>query len=433
MRSDRSTPPPSGVQRYQNSFGKENVAPDAEDMKLDSLMWIASCTKPLTAISILQLVERSRVALDEPLDKILPEFAPPVPVVTVSESGELVTTSTDKPLTLRILLTHTSGLAYGHPGTPVDAWRKSLPESSDFHPSKIGKREIGVDYRQPLIFLPGEPGKWKYGPSIDWVGKVVERVNGEGLSLGDYMAKYIFGPLEMTSTTFRPVQDPRYKDRLFARSKRLADGSLVVDPMEQHAHLEPVDEMGGGGLYSTVRDYIKVLESLLLDDGKLLPSHRVEELFTAQLPESPELQKRLAANDDAIALTFDTEVEGTDHVRWSWSLCGLSVLNDVPEKCTAGTGLWSGLANLYWVRDVTAHAHNNPMSLENSQSANSSYKSGWTGNGARLASGAARSFPLAMFVPSVCTRSFRKQSSSRHPPRHSARRPMRRLGGFVFP
>ncbi len=108
-------------------------------------------------------------------------------------------------------------------------------------------------------------------------------------------------------------------------------------------HIAPVDDTGGGGLYSTPRDYIKVLESLLLDDGKVLPSHRVDELLAAQLPESPELQRRLAKNDDAIGATFETVVEGTDHVQWSFSLCGLAALNSVPERSEAGTD-WQGPA-----------------------------------------------------------------------------------------
>ncbi len=318
-------------------------------MTLDSLLWIASCTKLVCAISVLQLVERGLVTLDQPLSDILPEFKPPIPLATFNDAKELVMSSTDKPLTLRTLLSHSSGLVYAYPHTEVYAWKQTLPESSPHHPSKVGARNITTDYLQPLVFEPGAPGRWQYGPGIDWVGKVVERVNPEGLRLGQYMAKYVFGPLGMADTTFRPLGDPKFKDRLFARSYRNEDGSLTIDPMETHPHIEPVDDSGGGGLFSTASNYIKVLESLLLDDGKLLPSHKVEELFSPQLPESPMLQQKLAANNDAKMLSFETEVEGTDHVRWSFSLCGLSALNGVSGKSEEGLALWSGLANCFWV------------------------------------------------------------------------------------
>ncbi|KAH8898078.1 beta-lactamase [Thozetella sp. PMI_491] len=336
------------VHRYTHSFGKENVAPDAKDMTLDSLLWIASCTKLVTAISCLQVVEKGLVTLDQPLSEILPEFKPPIPVVDFNDANELVMSSTDKPLTLRALLSHSSGLSYAHPWTSLYAWRQTLPESSPYHQSKVGKKDITIDYLHPLIFEPGAPGRWQYGPGIDWAGKVVERVNPEGLTLGQYMAKYVFAAVGIDDATFRPLHDPKFKDRVITRSLRHEDGSLTVDPMELYPHIEPVDDTGGGGLYSTARQHIKILESLLLDDGKLLPSHRVEELFTPQLPESPNLQKRLAENDDANAHTLETEIEGTDHVRWNFSLCGLSALNSVPARSEAGTGLWSGLLNCYW-------------------------------------------------------------------------------------
>lgn len=303
------------------------------------------------AISALQLVEKRLLALDEPLNHILPEYAPPIPLASLSPAGELVMSTTDEPLTLRRLLSHSSGFSYECDGNEVATWRKALPETSSLHPSRLHKqgKEVTVDYKIPLIFSPGTLGGWSYGPSIDWVGKVVERVNPEGLTLGKYMAKNIFEPLRMTSTTFRPLRDPKLAGRLFPFCLRLDNGNLGIDPMENYPHIEPLDELGGAGLYSTAGDYIKVLESLLLDDGKLLLSETVDELLQPQLFECPKLQTVLAQCNDGIALKFETEYEGTDKVRWSYSLCGLTALNGVPGKCEEGTNLWSGVANTYWV------------------------------------------------------------------------------------
>ncbi|KAJ9143001.1 Beta-lactamase [Pleurostoma richardsiae] len=343
-----------GVKHYSSAFGRESLKADSEPMKLDSLLWIASCTKLLTAISVLQLVQRGLITLNEPLSTVLPEYATPIEVlIPPSDSdGPPTVTTTEEPLTLRRLLTHTSGLCYEWGQSLVRGWRVSLPEDSPYHPSKLSKNgPITLNYRYPLIFPPGAPGKWEYGTSIDWAGKVVERVNGEGLTLGSYMAKYIWEPLGMRSTTFRPLRDSEFTKRLIQRTMRLEDGELAPDPMETFGHVDPHDEGGGGGLYSTAEDYIKVIESLLLDDGKLLPSKLVSELCWPQLPPSPELQARLARNDDPVVLVKESGVRDVADVKWSFSLGGQVALDPIPNKCGPGTMIWSGLPNCFWWLD----------------------------------------------------------------------------------
>lgn len=306
----------------------------------------------LTAISALQLVERGHIGLDQPLSSVLTEFNPPIPIVSPSTEGEgsPVVTSTAKPLTLRHLLTHTSGIGYEHEGAILDQWRQTLPESSPQHKSKIPRnRTITLDYFYPLLFQPGTLGKWEYGAGLDWTGQVIERVNPEGLTLGPYMEKYIWAPVGMKDSTFRPREDPRFSQRLVQRVERLESGGIASDPMERFPHIDPVNESGGGGLYSTSRDYIKVLESLLLDDGKLLSSEMINELFRPQLPDSPELQEKLASSNDAELLTMETSIIGPRNVKWNYSLGGLVAMDDIPGKGTAGITTWSGLPCCFWV------------------------------------------------------------------------------------
>jgi CubicO group peptidase (beta-lactamase class C family) len=343
-----------GVERYFYQFGKENALPDAAPFKQDSLLWLASCTKLMTAVAVMQQVEQGNVSLDQDLSPILPEFKPPIPVANFDSTGKLILTTTDQPLTLRILLTHTSGLAYEHGCPELKAWRQSLPESSPWHESKM-KHDgtIERDFLHPLIFPPGESGRWNYGPSIDWAGKVVERVNPDKLKLGAYLAKYVFKVLGMSDDmTFRPLDDPEKAKRLFARCRTHPDLSLTIDPMEEQPHKHRVDDQGGGGCYGTVRDYIKVLESIMLDDGKLLDSKSVAELLRPQLPEHPVLQAKLQRNDDAQWVCMESADEDSSKVRWSWSLCGEVALDGVPGKCEAGLNFWSGWANTYWVSEV---------------------------------------------------------------------------------
>lgn len=325
-------------------------------MSLDSLLWIASCTKLLTAISTLQLVERGLISLDQPLSSVLTEFKPPIPMVSpYAQAGGLpIVTSTDEPLTLRRLLTHTSGIGYEHAGAILEQWRQTLPESSAQHSSKIPRnRTITLDYLYPLLFQPGALGKWEYGAGVDWAGQVVERVNPEGLTLGPYMEKYIWGPLGMKDTTFRPRQNTKLAQKLIQRVERLDDGGIALDPMERFPHIDPVDESGGGGLYSTSRDYIKVLESLLLDDGRLLSSEMVSELFRPQLPDSPDLQEKLAFSNDAEVLTMETDIVGPHIVKWNYGLGGLVAMDNIPGKGKAGIMTWSGLPCCFWWVDRT--------------------------------------------------------------------------------
>ena len=340
-----------GVERYNFAYGKENVASDSRDFQTDSLMWLASCTKLLTAAAVMQMVESGAVSLNQDLSTVLPEFKPPIPIVSFGPDGKLVTTSADKPLTLRILLTHTSGMAYENSSPEVQAWRGSLPQSSLFYESKL-KRDGNIerDFVYPLIFPPGAPGRWNYGTSIDWAGKVVERVNKEKLSLGPYLEKHVFEPLGCSGDmTSRPLRDQARTKRLFARTRTHPDNTLSLDTMDEHPHRERVDESGGGGCYGTVQDYIHVLESLMLDDGRLLKSASVVELFRPQLPEHPLLQARLQRNDDAKWITMESADEDITKVRWNWSLCGQVAVDGVPGKCDAGLNVWSGWANTYWV------------------------------------------------------------------------------------
>jgi CubicO group peptidase (beta-lactamase class C family) len=315
--------------------------------------------KLVTAVCALQLVERGLITLDEPLSKLLPEYSPPMPLATLEPSSsstssngddKLVMATTSQPITLRHLLSHSSGLTYDT-NPAIAAWRTTLPPSHPNHPSQpmAKTRNVLTEYHYPLAFPPGTPGMWHYGVSLDWAGKLIERLSGQ--TLGAYMAEHIFDPLGMTTTTFRPVGDPRFSDRLFTRSFRNTDGSLSIDPMTRWGHhADPVDDLGGSGLYSTAGDYVKVVASLMLDDGKLLKKESVDELFKPQLQWTEGLQERLARNDDARAAVFETEKDGeTGYVRWNFSLAGLVVGNGVPGKFGEGTGLWSGLPNCYWV------------------------------------------------------------------------------------
>src|SRR6202012_4071704 len=142
-------------------------------------MWIASCTKLLASICALQCVERGQITLDEPVGKIVPEIANPK-IVKLDESAEggFTLTPAKTAITLRQLLTHTSGNAYEWGDPRLSAWRKAQPPVPQEQ-----KGKTAVTYNTPLLFEPGEG--WVYGGSLDWAGEIAGRLNN--MSLGDYM------------------------------------------------------------------------------------------------------------------------------------------------------------------------------------------------------------------------------------------------------
>jgi len=209
----------------------------------NSVFRIYSMTKALTAVSVMQLVEQGKVKLDDPLDKWLPEMEE-IPVL--KDDGTLVKST--KSITLRQLLTHTSGFAYF------------------FDNAKLAKFKKPADWKYkdyPRIFEPGE--SFYYGTSLDWVGKLVEKISGQ--SLEAYMEMHICQPLGMTRTFFT-VPDSLIKN--IVSFGQLKGDKFVNDTAWRNnkAELKPREFSGGGGLFSTVHDYGRFVQCIL-NDGKL--------------------------------------------------------------------------------------------------------------------------------------------------------------------
>src|SRR5215468_7514234 len=196
---------------YQGAFGVADVS-DARPLRLDSLFRIASMTKAITSSAAMQLVEQGRFALEDPVEKYLPEFAK----LSVFESFDGATGAyrlhpATRAVTVRHLFTHTSGLGYGF----------TSPIVRDFKPRAGEEYPVG-----PLVFEPGE--RWLYSTSTDWVGRLVEKVSG--LPLEEYFRRHIFTPLGMPDTSYFV---PKEKEaRLVKVNRRLVDGSIVREPVQ---------------------------------------------------------------------------------------------------------------------------------------------------------------------------------------------------------
>jgi CubicO group peptidase (beta-lactamase class C family) len=192
----------------------------------------------------------------------------------------------------------------------------------------------------PLLFDPGEA--WEYGLNIDWVGKMIEKVSGQ--RLGQFLSENIFQPLGMNSTAFKITDDMR--SRLSGMHLRAADGSMGDFPFE--IPQEPEFEMGGGGLYGTVGDYLKFLRMLLnngqLGGERLLTPESVAALGVNQMGDC-----RVYKLKAAIPLTNDAEF--FPGIEKSWSLAFQINHQSAPTGRPAGGLMWAGLANSYFWLD----------------------------------------------------------------------------------
>ena len=224
---------------YAGAFGEQNVA-QHRAMAVDSIFRIASMTKPVTSVAVMMLVEQGDVALDDPIASYLPAFEAQQVVDTFNAADKSYTTrAAATPMTVRHLLTHTSGLGYTF--------------SSPLLAQMVGNTPNASATAYPLLHDPGS--KWTYGESTRVLGTLVEEVSGKPLDR--FLAERIFEPLGM-SDTFYVVPAPK-NGRVVTVHRTTAEG--LVEAPNPESISAPV--FGDGGLHSTAADYVKFMQMLL--------------------------------------------------------------------------------------------------------------------------------------------------------------------------
>ncbi|KAK7033410.1 beta-lactamase/transpeptidase-like protein [Favolaschia claudopus] len=326
----------------------------------DTVFWFCSQTKLITTIAALQLVEQGKIALDTPVETILPELANPVVVTEKDEAGRIKTTTPAKEkITFGQLLDHTSGLDY-----QVDAASRKRTGS-------VGAAGLGVVYIHhykegegaskffellkgphsgiPLGFEPGT--NFAYGFSSDCAGFIVERISGK--SLEQYFQENIFAPLGIKSMSFS--LRPELEKRLLPLTFRHEDGSLErwkgPDVVEQDRTNVTVN-LGGAGLYGSQKDYLTILRHLLqikagTATNPILSRTTVDSMFTPSLPPTGANTISAMINMFQPSLGFP---KGS--AQFGYGLC----LNtaDIPGKRRKGSGYWGGWANTTYFVDPAA-------------------------------------------------------------------------------
>jgi CubicO group peptidase (beta-lactamase class C family) len=236
-----------------------------EPLREDALFRIASMTKPVTSIAFMQLVEQCRIAVEEPVTRVFPEFAD-LSVFAGGGSGDVpfAPGKPAGPMRFVDLLTHMSGLTYGLQNrTNVDAaYRKN---NFDFARAHLTSDEfIERLAKLPLEFSPGE--RWNYSVSTDVLGIAVERLSG--MRLGEYVEKHIFAPLGMTDTRFGVAGGQL--DRLVDAYQYVPGkaAKLIDTGSTSKLGLPGKFDSGGGGLISTLADYQR-FAAMLVNGGEL--------------------------------------------------------------------------------------------------------------------------------------------------------------------
>lgn len=260
---------------YFEAFGYRDKDAGVK-MTTDTIFNIASMTKPMTAVAALSLVEQGRLVIDEPISGTLPGFTD-MKVAALSPDGETITGTVPaaRPITMRDLLTHTSGLIYGTRGTT--AVHKLYPADP---PHELS----GPDFIAKLSTLPllAQPGStWDYGFGLDVTGQMVEAVTKQ--TLGGYLSDTVFKPLGMTDTGFNVPAD-----KVARYAHTLAKDPDTGKPIKLSDLSKPLTfECGGGCAVSTASDYLK-FASMLMNNGtwaghRILSEQMTRYMLTNQL------------------------------------------------------------------------------------------------------------------------------------------------------
>ncbi|WP_439102564.1 serine hydrolase domain-containing protein [Congregibacter sp.] len=308
-------------------------------MTTDTLFRIYSMTKPIVSLALMTLWERGLFTLDDPVHRFIPAWKD----LRVREGGawpEFQTRQVDRPMRIRDLLTHQSGLTYDFmQTTEIDrAYRKMKVA----WPSKNYTLDDMIEQLAtlPLEFSPGE--RWNYSVATDVVGFLIERISGQ--SLPEYLRAVIFEPLGMRDTAFSPREDQL--DRFASCYTRDAQKRVVLqDDAQASRYMDRSFYSGGGGLVSTVEDYLRFCQMLLgggAANGQRIIGRKTLELMVANhLPGGADLA--------SVAMAGFTE---TDHEGVGFGLGFASKVDPVKNGYPASRGsyYWGGMAStLFWV------------------------------------------------------------------------------------
>ena len=311
---------------YAGAFGKRDSS--GAPVRVDSIFAIASMTKAVTTVAALQLVEQGKVDLAEPIARHLPQLANLDVLEGFDAAGKPSLRPAKTPITLRHLLTHTSGLCY-------DTWDGNMFRYASVKPAPNPARP------GPLMFEPGT--RWQYGQGLDWAARLVEAIGGT--TLENYFQEKIFRPLGMEDTSY--ILPASKFDRMVSRYHRENGGELQQN--ERKLPAPPATFNGGGGLYSTAADYVRFMQAILNrgtgpNNTRILQPRTVESMMTNQIGELTAGKMKSFMPDTSA----DVDIQPGSTEKWGLGF----LINTTPYAGgrSAGSLAWAGLYNtFYWI------------------------------------------------------------------------------------
>jgi CubicO group peptidase (beta-lactamase class C family) len=303
-------------------------------MTRDTIVQIYSMTKPITGVSLMQLWEQGKFRLDDPLSLYLPEFESMQVYAGKNAAGSPVYRAATRPITVRDIMRHTAGFAYGPGDTPAhEAYVKADPLALDHDLTEMGRRLASA----PLLFDPGT--QWRYSIAVDVQALLVEKLSGQPFA--EYVRQHVLEPLGMHDTAWR--QPDERLPRLAALYRKV-DGKLVRDPDASTRRLNFQDNRltgGGFGLSSTLDDYMRFARMLL--GGGELEGTRILKASTVRLMSVDQLDP---------LITERGFLPGKGSVGFGMDFAVRHSQPQKPEENRGAVGefFWDGAAStLFWV------------------------------------------------------------------------------------
>jgi methyl acetate hydrolase len=314
---------------YHEAFGRSSTLRNTP-MAKDTIFNMASMTKPITSVAIMMLVDEGKLTLDDNVAKYLPKYKDPLVISKFNEAdASYETRPAKRPITIRHLLTHTSGIGYGFASPTL---------------TKIIAKTKMTELDLPLLFDPGE--SWAYGASTRVLGDVVEAISGQKIDA--FLQSRILGPLGMQDTSY--LVPPAKYPRVVAVNTRGNDGKFVEQPMPATL---PAQVRGDGGLYGTASDY-GLFVRMLLNRGtlngkrilteRILTERSVRTVFENHMGNGV-VQPQVSANP-ALSKNFPL---GANKDKWG---LGFQLAADkAPNRRSPGSGTWAGIFNTHFFID----------------------------------------------------------------------------------
>ncbi|KAK4032779.1 acyltransferase LovD [Parachaetomium inaequale] len=329
----------SGDFTYNAALGARTLlSGERKPQQLDDVLYLASATKLIATIAALQCVEDGLLSLDGDLSAFAPELAR----LQVLEGDDTLVPAA-RPITLAMLLTHTSGLSYDFLVPQLAKWR----QENEAPLAEGMRRPVEEAFAYPLAFQPGTG--WMYGTGLDWAGRIVERATGERLQ--EFVRRRIAAPLGIApeDAQFFPVEGDAVRARLVNLNPDDPEGlGRAVLGGGGDMNKRSDGDFGGHGMFMTGEGYVKVLRSLLVNDGKLLRPETVEKMFENHI--GPDAEEGFRAAMESPSGEF-FRVGMDSGTKLGHGLGGLMPLEDLEGWYGERTLSWGGGMSFAWFVD----------------------------------------------------------------------------------